>query len=88
MDKLKTWRKQIDKIDADILNLLAKRMNIVSKIGQFKKEQGKSFQDSKRWEQILKNSLSKGEKLKLSKDFIKSFLQLVHKHSLKIQKNS
>ena len=87
-DKLENWRKQIDAIDEKILNSVAKRMEIVRKIGKFKKDQKISAFDKKRWDQILKYNLKKGESVGLSKVFIKNLLRLIHTHSLKIQKKS
>lgn len=84
-DKLETLRKQIDDIDAKIITYLARRMSIVGKIGEFKKEQRISRFDKKRWEQVLKSNIKKGEALGLSKDLIKNLLHLIHKHSLVIQ---
>ncbi len=37
---LADWRKQIDKIDEELINVLAKRINIVREIGKYKKENG------------------------------------------------
>ena len=85
MDKLENWRKQIDDVDEKILNLLAKRISIVKKIGNYKKQNNLSALDEKRWDRVLKLTLSKAELLNLSKDFIKKLLTLIHKYSLKIQ---
>lgn len=87
-NKLVGWRKQIDTLDEKILVLLAKRMKISSEIGKFKKEQGISILDKKRWEEILESSLKKGKTIGLSKEFIKNFLYLIHKYSLEIQGKS
>ena len=84
-NKLEDWRKQIDTLDEKILVLLAKRMNISSKIGRFKKKQKISILDKKRWEEILGTSFKNSETLGLSKEFIQNLLNLIHKYSLEIQ---
>ena len=84
-NKLEDWRKQIDSIDEKILNLLAKRMDISSKIGKFKKEKKVSLLDKKRLEEMVESNIKKGKKLGLSKEFIKNLLHLIHKYSLEIQ---
>lgn len=84
--KLDNWRKQIDQLDEKVLNLLAKRTEIVRKIGKFKKEQNISAFDKNRWEQVLSANIKKGETLGLSKEFIRNLLHLIHKYCLKIQK--
>lgn len=87
-DQLESLRKQIDDIDVKIITYLAKRMRIVRKIGKFKKEQRISSFDKKRWEQVLKSNINKGEELGLSKEFINNLLHLIHKYSIGIQEKS
>lgn len=84
--KLEDWRKQIDILDEKIITLLAKRMNVVKKIGEYKREQKISVLDTNRWEKVIASRLIEAEKLGLSKEFVDKLLQLIHKHSLKTQK--
>lgn len=88
MNNLDNLRKQVDKVDEEILKLLGKRVEIVKKIGQLKKQQGKPVFDKKRWQQILESSLKKSEDLGLSKVFVKNILQKIHQYSLQIQKKN
>ena len=82
MDKLQEYRKEIEEIDQQLFELLCKRMNVSSKIGQYKKEANLPIFDAKREEELKeKNLLHVEEKyrfacsevfeliLKLSKDF-------------------
>lgn len=85
MDKLENWRKQIDNVDEKILNLLAERISIVKKIGNYKKQYNLSVLDEKRWNEVLNTALLKAGPLDLSKEFMKKLLTLIHKYSLKIQ---
>lgn len=86
MNDLEDWRKQIDQLDEKILVLLARRIKIVKKIGQLKKEQNISVIDKNRWQNVLNHAILKSEELGLSKDFIKKVFNLIHKYSIKIQK--
>ena len=86
--KLENLRKQIDAIDKDLLNSLAKRTLTVQKIGKFKKAQGKALRDDKRWQQLLEGILTRAESLNLSKDFINKIYTLIHKYSLDIERKS
>lgn len=88
IDSLDNWRKQIDDIDEKILNYLAKRVEIVRKIGKFKRQRNIPALDKNRWEQVLNSSIKKGEALGLSKEFIKNLLHLIHKYSQQIQEKS
>lgn len=85
-DELKNWRKQIDAIDKKIIDSLAERIEIVKKIGKYKKEKKISALDKKRWQEILQYNLSKAQRLGLPKKFIKDLLNLIHKQSLRFQK--
>ena len=50
---LSDWRRKIDGIDADILDLLEQRAEIVSKIGEFKTEHNLPVCDKGREQQIF-----------------------------------
>lgn len=86
--KLEIWRKQINALDQDLIVSLAKRMNIVRKIGKLKKEHGLAPLDEKRWQEVLESNTLKAQKLGLSKDVIKKMYRLIHKYSLEIEKKS
>jgi len=45
-------RQAIDRIDAEILNLIAERMELARKAGEVKKNLGKDIFDSKREEEV------------------------------------
>jgi chorismate mutase len=87
-DKLEYWRKQIDKLDDDLLDILAKRLDIVREIGKAKRAQGIRLLDEKRWHEVLESKLSKAELLNLPKDLIETLYEHIHKHSLEIERRS
>lgn len=84
-DELKAYRKQIDEIDAQLLEFLARRMEIAGKIGQLKREQQMTILQLQRWTNMLKSRLSKAKELGLDSRFLKSLLEMVHKESINIQ---
>lgn len=85
---LEDWRKQIDRLDEKVLNILAKRAQIVKKIGQLKKRRDIPVLDQNRWDRVLTLMLDKGNRLGLSKDFVKKLFSLIHQYSVKIQKEN
>lgn len=87
-DKLVDLRGQIEAIDKNILALLGKRMNVVKKVGQYKKEKGIAVLDQIRWNKILESNLAEAESLGLSKVFIKKLLKTIHEFSLEVQKGT
>lgn len=51
---LEEYRKEIDRINEDIAELVAERMEVVEKIGEFKKEKGMDIKDEGREEVVKK----------------------------------
>jgi len=76
-NQLNDLRKQIDEIDTAIVNLLAKRMKVVEKVGKYKKENNLPPLDKKRWQEVIKTK----------KGFIKKIWEIIHEEALKIEKN-
>ena len=85
--KLEHLRHEIDKMDAELIDILAKRMNIVEEIGQYKKDNNITVLQIRRWSEIIYDRLNLGEKAGLQKDFLLRMLQLVHKESIRRQEN-
>jgi chorismate mutase len=82
---LEDWRKQIDDIDAQVLQLLAKRRHIVLEIGEYKKEHGLPPLDAKRWEQVLQSKMTLAKDLDVSPEFIRDLYNLIHDYSLELE---
>lgn len=81
-EKLKIFREEIDKIDDEILNLLAKRMDVSDKIGVYKKEHGLTVLQIDRWKQVLEDHINKGVKLGLNGSSVKEIFEIIHKDSI------
>jgi len=85
MKTLKIYRKQIDKINKKILKLLAKRLSIVKKVGEYKKKEKIGVIDKKREHQIFENLKKQAEKYNLSKDYIDEIFTVIIKNSRMVQ---
>lgn len=83
--RLEQLRKRIDKIDLDIVDILAARMQLVEEIGLYKKENNVTILQLERWNSVLKNILNQSENLGIQKEFSKKLYQLVHEESIRIQ---
>lgn len=79
---LQELRSQIDSIDDELLNLLAKRSEISSKIGNIKKENNLAVLQLDRWNTILSNHIKKGKSLGLKEELVKEIFELIHKDSI------
>jgi len=84
-DALSILRNEIDKIDDLLIQKVAERMNIVEKIGNYKKDNGITILQVNRWEEILNKRVTYGSALKLSKEFTEKFLELLHSESIRKQ---
>lgn len=85
---LENWRKRIDELDHQLLEILSQRMNISREIGKYKKENNLPILDTNRWDKVIKKNLAKADLLQLPKEFIKELFNFIHKYSLKIQNST
>ena len=84
-ENLSALRRQIDNIDEQILELLAKRMRISREIGIYKKEHNMPILQSPRYSEILENRSNMGAQMDLSTDFVKEMLKEIHEESVRQQ---
>lgn len=82
---LAALRGEIDDIDDELLQLLARRMNVASQIGVLKKEKGLTIVQMDRWKQILSDHLETGNELGLSDELIKKVFEAIHQASIQRQ---
>lgn len=84
-DKLGELRKIIDEIDDDIINSLKKRIQVIEKIGAYKKEHHITIFQLERWQEILRTRGQWADKIGLSRQHIEKICQLLHEESIRIQ---
>ena len=80
--KLDELRSEIDKIDAELIQILTNRMQLVDEIGYYKKDNNITMLQLKRWSNIVKDRLARGERSGLNKDFLQKLLEIVHSESI------
>lgn len=85
MDQLEDFRKSIDIIDDSIVELLAKRLRIVRKIGKLKKKKGIPLLDKKRRNEILSSKMAKAKSLEVDSGLIKKIYNIIHEFALKLE---
>jgi chorismate mutase len=83
--QLEKLRRQIDRLDDEILQLLHHRMKISEQIGLYKKDHNITILQTERWNQILERVCKNGEKAGLSKEFITQYFDAIHMESIKHQ---
>lgn len=84
-ESLAELRRQIDGIDEQILELLAKRMRVSREIGVYKKEHNMPILQSPRYSEILENRSDMGKQMDLNPDFIREMLKEIHEESVRQQ---
>lgn len=82
---LDRYRGEIDQIDAELFDLLSRRMKISEKIGRVKKENDVAILQSNRWGAIKERILSQAVKLDLAPDFLNQILEAIHVESINRQ---
>jgi chorismate mutase len=84
-DKLADLRTNIDKIDDQIIQKIAERMQIVQKIGEYKRDNGVTILQVNRWDQIMNKRSAFASALKLDLKFTGKLLELIHSESIRKQ---
>ena len=84
-DRLKDLRKEIDEIDNDLIDLLAKRMKICRSIGEYKKENGMTIVQTRRYSEILDKRGAQGSLLGIDTLCIKNIFEHIHEESVRQQ---
>ncbi len=84
-DKLASLRENIDKLDDQIIQKIAERMQVVQKIGEYKRDNGVTILQVNRWDQIMHKRSAFASALKLDLNFTGKFLELIHSESIRKQ---
>jgi len=83
--KMDELRKEIDKIDDLLIQKLAERMQVVEKIGQYKRDNGVTILQVGRWDEILQKRTNYAKALKLNTEFVEKLLEMIHSESIRKQ---
>ncbi len=80
--KLVELREKIDKIDRDVLEIMADRMSVAEEIGHYKKDNNITILQSDRWDEIVRNRMKVGLEKNLTADFVQKLFEIIHKESI------
>lgn len=78
-------RKQIDELDNQLVELLAKRMRVCREIGQYKKEHNMTVLQPTRYGEILEKRGAQGSLCGMSAEFTVRIFEAVHEESVRQQ---
>lgn len=82
LTKLLSLRAKIDAFDKEIIDVLARRMEISRIIGVFKKENNVTILQPERWAEIIKSRTEYGTGLSLHREFLLKLCNILHEESI------
>lgn len=83
--QLEYLRQLMDSLDAEIIELIAKRMELSDQMGEVKRLCNMTAFQPGRWREIVETRGDKAQALKLSKDFIVALYEMIHHESIRKQ---
>ncbi len=78
-------RGEIDDIDSELLQLLARRMEVSERIGEYKKNNNVTVVQMGRWKKILADHVATGAEMGLSPILINKVFEAIHQASIERQ---
>ncbi|MDE5842954.1 MAG: bifunctional 3-deoxy-7-phosphoheptulonate synthase/chorismate mutase type II [Muribaculaceae bacterium] len=84
-ENLTLLRQQIDRIDNELLEILAKRMEVSREIGRYKKLHRMPVVQATRYNDVIASRLDAGTAMQMDKSFLKTILLAIHDESVRQQ---
>lgn len=84
-ENLSMLRRQIDSLDNELLNVLARRMEVCREIGQYKKEHKMTVVQAGRLDSIMNSRCSAAADLGMAPEFMRQVLSAIHEESVRQQ---
>ncbi len=84
-DTLAILREELNVLDQSILQLLAKRKNLVRAIGKEKKQLKMAVLQAQQWEKTIQNRIFEAQNLDLDIAFVKAIFERIHQESINEQ---
>lgn len=85
MLELEYLRQTADNIDTEIIELLARRMEISARMGDIKHRNNMTAYQPERWREILETRCEQGKKLSLPESYIAALYRIIHDESIRKQ---
>ena len=84
-ESLSLLRREIDRLDNELLEVLAKRMQVSRDIGQYKKEHRMPVVQAGRYNDVIRTRCGSGVEMGMGKEFLKTILLAIHDESVRQQ---
>lgn len=82
---LEELRLQIDRIDLQLIEVMARRMGIIRQMGEYKRDHNITILQIERWRELINTRLDIAAEYGLDREFLLKLLQLVHNESIRMQ---
>ena len=82
---MEEYRKKINKVDSEIIKLLAKRRDLSREIIRLKNESQSTIRDKTREKELLTQLVELGKKVGLDSDFVTKVFHEIIDDSIKLQ---
>lgn len=82
---LEALREKIDRIDYELIEVLASRMRVVEAIADTKRENNVSTLQVTRWAALLEDRVSRAESLGLTSEYARAIYEIIHRESVRRQ---
>ena len=86
-ESLSILRQKIDRLDDELLELLANRMRVAREIGRYKREHDMPIVQPERYNSLMQNRVQAALHLDLGEEFIRTILSTIHEESVRQQLN-
>ncbi|PIQ72178.1 hypothetical protein COS31_00735 [Candidatus Roizmanbacteria bacterium CG02_land_8_20_14_3_00_36_15] len=83
--QLAEHRKEIDLCDKQIIEALAKRMEVVEKVGVLKKQHNVPPLDPSRWQQVVETRKAMAQQLGLKPELVGAIWEIFHQYALELE---
>ena len=84
-ESLGMMRREIDRLDNELLEVLNRRMAVCRDVGRYKLEHRMPVVQTSRYKDIISSRMDSGEKMGMSPDFIRNVFTAVHEESVRQQ---
>lgn len=84
-EEIEQIRQIMDSMDAEVVDIIAKRMELVKRLGKIKGENNMPVYQADRWREIIESRTIWGNKNQLDPEFILKLFELIHDQSIKTQ---
>ena len=85
MKELTSLRNEIDLLDQQLWDIIAQRVDIARKIGEWKHTHGQQVLQPERYQQVLNQCLTRGKQHGLSETLIHEVMAALHKESVRVE---